>query len=129
MARKGVAFDVIETLEQTRLRRRHPFCFGCGLARRDQTILQKVRAGTLDMGLGSFKNTPSVRRTLFFRRSSAVPATLFERRSPPPVSEAHHCFLVDDEGLDEPVRRAGARYFDANRKHASRPALEALHVR
>ena len=28
------------------------------------TILQKVRAGTLDMGLGSFKNTP-IRRTLF----------------------------------------------------------------
>jgi DNA-binding transcriptional LysR family regulator len=51
---------------------RHPFCFGCGLARHDQTILQKVRAGTLDMGLGSFKNTPGVRRTLFFRFSLMV---------------------------------------------------------
>ena len=36
------------------------------------TILQKVRAGTLDMGLGSFKNTPGVRRTLFFRFSLMV---------------------------------------------------------
>jgi LysR family carnitine catabolism transcriptional activator len=36
------------------------------------TILQKVRAGTIDMGLGSFKNTPGVRRTLFFRFSLMV---------------------------------------------------------
>jgi LysR family carnitine catabolism transcriptional activator len=36
------------------------------------TILQKVRAGTLDMALGSFKNTPGIRRTLFFRFSLMV---------------------------------------------------------
>jgi DNA-binding transcriptional LysR family regulator len=36
------------------------------------TILQKVAAGTLDMGLGSFKNMPGVRRTLFFRFSLMV---------------------------------------------------------
>ena len=36
------------------------------------TILQKVRAGTLDMGLGTFANTPGIRRTLFFRFSLMV---------------------------------------------------------
>jgi LysR family transcriptional regulator, carnitine catabolism transcriptional activator len=36
------------------------------------TILQRVRAGALDMGLGSFKNTPGVRRTLFFTFSLMV---------------------------------------------------------
>ena len=36
------------------------------------TVLQKVRAGTLDMGLGSFKNVPGIRRTLFFRFSLMV---------------------------------------------------------
>jgi DNA-binding transcriptional LysR family regulator len=36
------------------------------------TILQKVRAGTLDIGLGSFKTTPGIRRTLFFRFSLMV---------------------------------------------------------
>jgi LysR family transcriptional regulator, carnitine catabolism transcriptional activator len=36
------------------------------------TILQKVRAGTLDMGLGSFKKTAGIRRTLFFRFSLMV---------------------------------------------------------
>jgi LysR family carnitine catabolism transcriptional activator len=36
------------------------------------TVLQKVRAGTLDMGLGSFKNMPGIRRTLFFRFSLMV---------------------------------------------------------
>jgi LysR family transcriptional regulator, carnitine catabolism transcriptional activator len=36
------------------------------------TILQKVRAGTLDMGLGSFENTPGIRRMLFFRFSLMV---------------------------------------------------------
>jgi LysR family carnitine catabolism transcriptional activator len=36
------------------------------------TILQKVGAGTLDMGLGSFKNTSGIRRTLFFRLSLMV---------------------------------------------------------
>jgi DNA-binding transcriptional LysR family regulator len=36
------------------------------------TILQKVRTGTLDMGLGSFKETPGVRRTLLFRFSLMV---------------------------------------------------------
>jgi len=36
------------------------------------TVLQKVRAGTLDMGLGSFNNMPGIRRTLFFRFSLMV---------------------------------------------------------
>jgi LysR family transcriptional regulator, carnitine catabolism transcriptional activator len=36
------------------------------------TVLQKVRAGTLDMGLGSFKKTAGIRRTLFFRFSLMV---------------------------------------------------------
>jgi DNA-binding transcriptional LysR family regulator len=41
------------------------------------TILQKVRGGTLDLGLGSFKlgavkNTPGIRRTMFFRFSLMV---------------------------------------------------------
>jgi len=36
------------------------------------TILQKVGAGTLDMGLGSFKHSPGIRRTLFFRFSLMV---------------------------------------------------------
>jgi LysR family carnitine catabolism transcriptional activator len=36
------------------------------------TVLQKVRAGALDMGLGSFNNMPGIRRTLFFRFSLMV---------------------------------------------------------
>jgi DNA-binding transcriptional LysR family regulator len=36
------------------------------------TILHKIKAGALDMGLGSFKNTPGIRRTLFFRFSLMV---------------------------------------------------------
>jgi len=31
------------------------------------SILQRVRIGTLDMGLGAFESTPGIRRTLFFR--------------------------------------------------------------
>jgi DNA-binding transcriptional LysR family regulator len=33
------------------------------------TVLQQVEAGELDIGLGSFKSTPSIRRTPFFRFS------------------------------------------------------------
>ena len=35
-------------------------------------ILQRVQAGTLDMGLGSFKKTPGIRLTLFFHFSLMV---------------------------------------------------------
>jgi len=36
------------------------------------TILQRVQGGTLDMGLGSFKNTPGIQRTLVFHFSLMV---------------------------------------------------------
>jgi len=36
------------------------------------TILQRVKAGTLEMGLGSFTSTPGIRLTLFFRFSLMV---------------------------------------------------------
>jgi LysR family transcriptional regulator, carnitine catabolism transcriptional activator len=36
------------------------------------TILHRIKAGALDMGLGSFTNTPGIRRTLFFRFSLMV---------------------------------------------------------
>lgn len=36
------------------------------------TILQRVQAATLDIGLGSFQKTPGTRRTLFFRFSLMV---------------------------------------------------------
>ena len=36
------------------------------------TILQRVEAGKLDMGLGIFRNTPGIRRTPFFRFSLMV---------------------------------------------------------
>ena len=38
-------------------------------------------------------------------------------------------FLIDDERLDEPVRRAGARNVDAQRQHAGDAALQVDDVR
>jgi LysR family carnitine catabolism transcriptional activator len=36
------------------------------------TVLQKVKAGSLDMGLGAYQRTPGIRRTPFFRFSLMV---------------------------------------------------------
>ena len=44
------------------------------------------------------------------------------------IPKSDYCLLIDDQRLDELVRRSGARHIDAHRQHASRAPLQVDHV-